>query len=163
MNDLECVECIEITTCRSATGGTLTGKDEPVRDRPAPEQMEEALAKLEAQLPKTAIGQIIRLLPRIERLLAEGRSHDEVLEVLHAGGVKLSRSSFPNTLMRARRKRALLLEAQRQITEPFDSMRSKEITRFDVPQKREPDRIVRPVSEPKKVIHNNKPDWKDLV
>jgi ribosomal protein L19E len=68
---------------------------------------EAALDRLAARLAEQSIGaQIRRLLPKIEKAIESGATHEEIVATLGESGISMSLATFRSALYRARKRAA---------------------------------------------------------
>jgi hypothetical protein len=80
--------------------------DSPEETSPV-EAAEAALDRLATKLAPPSIGaQIRRLLPKIEKAIEAGATHEQILETLRESGIEMTIATFRSALYRARKKRS---------------------------------------------------------
>lgn len=82
-------------------------KTSPPEDSGSVAAAEAALDRLAARLAEQSIGaQIRRLLPKIEKAIESGATHEEIVATLGESGIPMSLATFRSALYRARKRSA---------------------------------------------------------
>ena len=82
-------------------------KTKPPEDGSSVAAAEAALDRLAARLAEQSIGaQIRRLLPKIEKAIESGATHEEIVATLSESGIQMSLATFRSALYRARKRAA---------------------------------------------------------
>jgi hypothetical protein len=80
-------------------------KTRPPEDSGSVAAAEAALDRLAARLAEQSIGaQIRRLLPKIEKAIESGATHEEIVATLGESGIPMSLATFRSALYRARKR-----------------------------------------------------------
>lgn len=76
-------------------------------DAPSVAAAEAALERLAARLAEKSLGaQVRRLLPKIEKAIASGATHEEIVTTLNESGIPMSLATFRSAFYRARQHAA---------------------------------------------------------